>query len=115
MPLDSPDLPINASSSRNLLTFEYVHTLSVTKSTNIPTGLNLTNYGQRMAGCIKPHDIVGAHEIAMRLHVGRPQVVHEWRRRYDDFPEPIATLKTALIWDWKQVHAWAQKTGRTST
>ena len=115
MPLDSPVQPIDASIFGNFLTFEYVHTLSVTKSTNIPTGLKLTNYGQRMAGCIKAHDIVGAHEIAMRLHVGRPQVVHEWRRRYDDFPEPIATLKTALIWDWKQVHAWAQKTGRTGS
>ena len=68
-----------------------------------------------MAGCVEPDDIVGAHEIAERLHVSRPQVVHRWRARHDDFPEPIATLKTALIWDWKQVHAWAQKTGRTAS
>lgn len=57
-------------------------------------------------------DLVGAHEIAKRLGVTRPQVVHEWRRRHPDFPEPIATLKTALIWDWRDVHAWALSTGR---
>jgi len=65
-----------------------------------------------MADCIKPHDIVGAHEIAERLHVSRPQVVHLWRRRHDDFPKPVATLKTALIWDWHDVERWARRTGR---
>lgn len=57
-------------------------------------------------------DLVGAHEIAQRLGVARPQVVHEWRRRHADFPEPIATLKTALIWDWRDIRAWAATTGR---
>ena len=58
------------------------------------------------------NDLVGAHEIAQRLGVARPQVVHEWRRRHPDFPEPVATLKTALIWDWIEIRAWAQETGR---
>ena len=57
-------------------------------------------------------DLVGAHEIAQRLGVARPQVIHEWRRRHRDFPEPIATLKTALIWDWTEVNRWAEATGR---
>lgn len=60
-------------------------------------------------------DLVGAHEIAQRLGVARPQVVHEWRRRHADFPEPIATLKTALIWDWVEVHRWATMTGRVTS
>ena len=59
-------------------------------------------------------DLVGAHEIAQRLGVARPQVVHEWRRRHADFPEPVAKLKTALIWDWRDVVAWARRTGRMS-
>ena len=54
------------------------------------------------------HDLVGAHEIAERLGVARPQVVHDWRRRHEDFPQPIAQLKTALIWDWSEVEAWAK-------
>lgn len=57
-------------------------------------------------------DLVGAYEIAQRMGVARPQVIHEWRRRHPDFPEPIATLKTALIWDWKEVQRWARETGR---
>ena len=58
------------------------------------------------------NDLVGAHEIAQRLGVARPQVVHEWRRRHADFPRPIANLKTALIWDWHDVMSWAKSTGR---
>lgn len=61
---------------------------------------------------VAPEDLVGAHEIAQRLGVARPQVVHEWRRRHADFPEPVAKLKTALIWDWRAVEAWARETGR---
>jgi predicted DNA-binding transcriptional regulator AlpA len=57
-------------------------------------------------------DLVGAHEIAHRLGVARPQVVHEWRRRHQDFPSPVATLKTALIWDWREVEQWARDSGR---
>lgn len=59
-------------------------------------------------------DLVGAHEIAERLGVARPQVVHDWRRRHADFPQPIAQLKTALIWDWSEVEKWAKRTGRLS-
>ena len=59
-------------------------------------------------------DLVGAHEIAERLGVARPQVVHDWRRRHPDFPQPIAQLKTALIWDWAEVEKWAKRTGRLS-
>ena len=60
-------------------------------------------------------DLVGAHEIAERLGVARPQVVHDWRRRHADFPQPIAQLKTALIWDWTAVRKWAEATGRTNS
>jgi predicted DNA-binding transcriptional regulator AlpA len=58
------------------------------------------------------NDLVGAHEIAQRLGVARPQVIHEWRRRHADFPMPIAALKTALIWDWREIKVWAQSTNR---
>ena len=58
--------------------------------------------------------LVGAAEIAERLGVKRPQVIHDWRKRYPDFPPPVATLKTALIWSWPDVKAWARATGRLS-
>jgi hypothetical protein len=57
-------------------------------------------------------NLVGADEIALRLGVARRQAIHLWRRRYPDFPEPIATLKTAMIWDWTDVEHWARTTGR---
>ena len=58
-------------------------------------------------------DLVGAYEIAVRLGMARPQVIHEWRRRHPDFPEPVAALKTALIWDWNAVETWYQKRNST--
>jgi hypothetical protein len=59
--------------------------------------------------------LVGAAEIAARLGVKRPQVVHDWRRRYPDFPEPVAHLRQALVWNWPDVERWARATGRTVT
>ena len=56
--------------------------------------------------------LVGAAEIAERLGVGKSTVVHDWRRRHVDFPEPVAKLKGALIWAWPDVEAWAKATGR---
>ena len=71
---------------------------------------NLQPMGRR----VEPAQLVGASEIAARLAVKRPQVVHDWRRRHDDFPEPVAKLRTALIWYWPDVEAWARMTGRLS-
>lgn len=65
-----------------------------------------------MAAAVPPDQLVGAHEIAERLGLSHVQSVHTLRKRHADFPEPIATLKTALIWDWRQVEKWARATGR---
>lgn len=51
--------------------------------------------------------LVGAAEIAERLGVKRPNVVHDWRRRYADFPPPVASLRQALVWAWPDVEKWA--------
>lgn len=56
--------------------------------------------------------LVGAAEVAQRLGVARPQVVHDWRRRHADFPQPVATLKQAMVWHWPDVERWARRTGR---
>ena len=65
-----------------------------------------------MATGVPPDQLVGAHEIAERLGLAHSQTVHTLRKRHTDFPEPIATLKTALIWDWRDVERWAKATGR---
>ena len=57
-------------------------------------------------------DLVGATEIAERLGLAQPQTVHLWRRRYDDFPHPVAHLRQGYLWSWTDVVAWAKRTGR---
>lgn len=64
---------------------------------------------------VPPEFLVGAHEIAERLGLSHVQSVHTLRKRHGDFPAPVATLKTALIWDWRDVERWARATGRLSS
>lgn len=56
--------------------------------------------------------LVGTGEIAERLAVKRHSVVHDWRRRYGDFPEPVLTLKGMSLWYWPEVDRWARRNGR---
>lgn len=56
--------------------------------------------------------LVDAVEIAARLHVKRPQVVHDWRRRHPDFPQPVAQFGGVNVWLWPDVKAWAKATNR---
>lgn len=56
--------------------------------------------------------LVGASEIVKRLGLKRTQVVHVWRRRYAEFPQPVATLDMGLVWYWPEVERWAKRTGR---
>lgn len=61
---------------------------------------------------IDPKNIVGAHEIAERLGLSFPNVVHTWRKRHRDFPEPVAVLHAGLVWDWNEVRDWLKATHR---
>jgi hypothetical protein len=60
-------------------------------------------------------NLVDASTIAARLGVGRPQVVHDWRRRHPDFPQPVLRLANVHIWLWPEVERWARTTGRTTS
>jgi uncharacterized protein YjcR len=68
---------------------------------------------------VPPEHLVGAAEIAERLRVTK-NTLRSWRRRglldadqtRRDFPEPIASLRGADVWDWREVEAWARATGR---
>lgn len=57
-------------------------------------------------------NLVGSAEIARRLGMKNPELVHAWRRRYDDFPEPVARLSIGLVWNWPDVERWGKATGR---
>jgi predicted DNA-binding transcriptional regulator AlpA len=56
--------------------------------------------------------LVGATEIAERLGLSRGQVVHTWRARFADFPEPERVLAMGLLWYWPDVAAWASTHGK---
>ena len=56
--------------------------------------------------------LVGAAEIAQRLQIKQPHLVHDWRRRYSDFPTPGLELTGILRWDWHEVQVWASQTNR---
>jgi len=58
-------------------------------------------------------ELVGAKEIADRLGVGT-SIVHDWRRRHDRFPPPIARLSMGFVWAWSDVESWARATRRLS-
>jgi hypothetical protein len=58
------------------------------------------------------NQLVGATEIATRLGLSRGQVVHTWRARFDDFPEPAIELAMGLIWYWPEIETWAKLHGR---
>jgi hypothetical protein len=60
----------------------------------------------------RPVELVGTHEIASRLGLARPEAVHAWRYRYEDFPAPIARLSIGFIWAWPEVESWARRTGK---
>jgi hypothetical protein len=68
--------------------------------------------GSRIGKKVDVDDLVGAAEIAERLGVKRPHLIHDWRRRHPDFPQPVVELKGTLIWDWRELKHWAQTTGR---
>jgi chromosome partitioning protein len=62
-----------------------------------------------MARKVDVDDLVGAAEIAERLGLAHRETVHNWRRRYPDFPAPIAELRQGLLWSWPDVERWARQ------
>lgn len=51
--------------------------------------------------------VMGAAEIADRLHVTRQRAYQITARR--DFPEPIAHLAMGQVWETKDVEAWIRE------
>lgn len=70
--------------------------------------LSVTRVGRRL----DVDNLVGSAEIIERLGARHPQLIHDWRRRYPDFPEPVARLSMGLVYYWPDVERWAKATGR---
>lgn len=56
--------------------------------------------------------LVGAQEIAEYLGLEHPRSVHTIREHHVVFPNLIAILKKAFIWDWRDFENRALQTGR---
>ena len=54
-------------------------------------------------------DLIDAGEVASVLHLARRQAVSTYRRRYDDFPEPVLTKNSGKcdLWSRRAITAWA--------
>ena len=76
-----------------------------------PLNVSTPAYDLRVASRYSAHELVGVAEIAERLGVGT-SVVHDWRRRHADFPQPVLTLRMGLVYAWAEVARWARRTGR---
>jgi hypothetical protein len=59
----------------------------------------------------KQMPLVGYIEIAMRAGVQRP-VVTMWRKRHEDFPQPVADLSLGPVFWWPDVERWLSRSGR---
>lgn len=55
-------------------------------------------------------ELVTGAELARRIGVST-QRVHQLRVE-PGFPEPIGRVGQAIVWRWRDVKPWAEKTGR---
>ena len=69
-------------------------------------------YRRAVAQRFDPVNLVGSREIADRLGAKSYAIVDQWRRRYPDFPEPLAIVSGVRVWNWPDVQRWAKATGR---
>lgn len=55
-------------------------------------------------------ELLGLAEVADLLGVTKQNVAN-WRARRDDFPQPIATLKSGPVWSTQAISEWAEREG----
>lgn len=55
-------------------------------------------------------DLLGLAEVADLLRVTK-QAIANWRARREDFPGPIATLKSGPVWSAESIRSWADQEG----
>jgi hypothetical protein len=64
---------------------------------------------------VKPDNLMGATEVAEYLEVSRQRVL-ELRQKKEDFPRPVAELKSGPVWDRAAIDEfvghWERKPGR---
>jgi len=66
-----------------------------------------------MARAVDVEELVGVSEIVERLNLSSREAVRSWRRRYPDFPQPVARLRIGEVWAWADIETWARATGQS--
>jgi len=56
---------------------------------------------------IEPNDLLDAHEVASIVGLNRGGNVSLYRRRYEDFPEPVIEKGRCTLWRRQDVEHWA--------
>jgi predicted DNA-binding transcriptional regulator AlpA len=63
---------------------------------------------------VDPKDLLNAKEVAAALGLAHREAVATYRRRYEDFPHPLITKGTCVLWLRQDVEKWAQSRGHRS-
>ena len=63
---------------------------------------------------VETEDLIDSPEVAKLLGLSRYNSVSMYRRRYDDFPEPVVEKGRCLLWRRRDIEQWAKATGRSS-
>ena len=61
---------------------------------------------------VETEDLIDSPEVAGLLGLSRYNSVSMYRRRYDDFPEPVVEKGRCLLWRRRDIEQWAKATGR---
>jgi len=80
---------------------------------NIHAPLTIHNYYQGMR--VDPEDLVDSGEVAALLGLSSSNAVSTYRRRYEDFPEPVLTKGSGkcVLWVRADVEEWLSRRRRS--
>jgi len=62
---------------------------------------------------VEPSQLINAAEVASVLGLAHREAIATYRRRYPDFPQPVISKGTCVMWYQPDIEAWAVATGRT--
>ena len=87
---------------------------------NLPTHLagdelEVVNYLSHMTTKkVDPAELVDAHVVASILGLSSPSAVSVYRKRYDDFPQPVVDMGKGrcLLWHRQYVERWRAGRGK---
>lgn len=56
---------------------------------------------------VDPDELVDAIEAAPLIGLSNPNGVSVYRKRYENFPEPVVEKRQAVLWRRRDIEAWA--------